>query len=420
MFRDHKYFPVFAALIFTLAINLSLTAQELPVEDLNPDNEIMIDTIDQTENLLDSNEVYKKQFDSLSKDGEWVEIDKSEFLQEITEGTGEILDFDESSTTTKIIYVWRPYVVNTYWNPYYNGNWIFTNFGWVWSSYYSWGWAPYNYGRWYCSVNYGWVWFPGNYWAPNYVSWRSCGNYVGWYPTCPRFRWRGRGTQVYTNHLFAYNPQNWVFVNTQDFSKKIDKSVIVKSEDNSKLLKNSEKINVMTYKDPSMAKFKYTGPDAISLAKESGTRITPQIITAGNNGTEISNAKNNTLVKTGSENSSVKNTNTAESDKKSNTKVNTQTTKTTKTTKTKNDKSSNSDYEKKSYEKSVNKTKDKKNETKSEEVKKETKQKVKQETKNDSGKEKSINNSGNSKSKSETKNNNKNSNSTRTKSKKIN
>ncbi|MEZ4690794.1 MAG: hypothetical protein R3A12_11670 [Ignavibacteria bacterium] len=67
----------------------------------------------------------------------------------------------------------------------------------------------------------------------------------------------------------------------------------------------------MTYKDPSMAKFKYTGPDAISLAKELVQGITPQIITAGNNGTEIFHAKNNTLVKTGSENSSVKNTNTA-------------------------------------------------------------------------------------------------------------
>ncbi|HMQ69892.1 MAG TPA: hypothetical protein PKA90_02245 [Ignavibacteria bacterium] len=416
MFRDHKYFPVFAAIIFTLSLNLSLTAQELPVEDLNPDNEIMIDTIEQTENLLDSNEVYKNQFDSLSKDGEWVEIDKSEFLQEITEGTGEILDFDESSATTKIIYVWRPYAVDNYWNPYYNGNWVFTNFGWVWSSYYSWGWAPYNYGRWYCSINYGWVWFPGNYWAPNYVTWRSCGNYVGWYPTCPRFRWRGRGTHVYTNHLYAYNPQNWVFVNTQDFSKKIDRSVIVKSEDNSKLLKNSEKVNVLTYKDPSMAKFKYKGPDAISLARESGTRITPRVITAGSNGINIPEVKNNSVVKTGSENPKVKNTNTSKSD----TKVNTQSTQTKKTI---NDKSSDSEYEKKSGEKTVTKTQDKKTETKTVKEKQKTKQKAKQETKQkakqETKKEKSINNSDNTKSKTGSKNSNSNNSSSRTKTKRL-
>lgn len=375
MFKIKYTFPlvVLAMITFTvITVNISLNAQELPVEDLKPGN-VMIDTIDQTENLLDSNEVYKKQFDSLSKEGEWVEMDKSEFLQELTEGTGEILDFDDNSGTTEIIYVWRPYVVDNTWNPYYNGSWVFTNFGWVWNSYYSWGWAPYNYGRWYSSSYYGWVWFPGNYWAPNYVSWRSCGNYVGWYPTCPRFRWRGRGTQVYTNHLYAYNPQNWVFVDQKDFSKKITKNVIVKSEENRNLLTKSQKINIATYTDPSMAKFKYNGPDAVSLAKESGTRITPQIITAGNSEVKTSGTKFDKTSSTKSENANVK-TNGSDDIKNNSTKNNTNNTKTSNSKEKKQPdntkKYENKDVNSESYtkEKSVTKPPEKKSGKKSNNV----------------------------------------------------
>lgn len=322
MFSKNYIFPLLSTLIITLAIfvfNNTLYAQELPVEDLNPDQTI-IDTIDYGENLLDSNEVYKNQFDSLSKEGEWVEIKKSEFLQELTESTGEDLDLSDIGNSTNIIYVWRPYAVDTYWNPYINGSWVFTNFGWVWTSYYNWGWAPYNYGRWYCSNYYGWVWFPGNVWAPNYVSWRYSGNYVGWYPTCPQFRWRGRGTHVYTNHLFAYNPHNWVFVNQKDFSKRITKNLIVKSDENRNLLKKSEKMSIATYNDPSMPKFKYKGPNAVSLANESGIRITPQIITAGNSGVKISNSKEDKVVTTGTENANIKNLNTSKNNNTSNSK----------------------------------------------------------------------------------------------------
>src|SRR6266850_3929053 len=46
---------------------------------------------------------------------------------------------------------WQPraVVINRGWSPYCdNGRWIYSDCGWYWSSSYSWGWAPFHYGRW--------------------------------------------------------------------------------------------------------------------------------------------------------------------------------------------------------------------------------------------------------------------------------
>ena len=44
-------------------------------------------------------------------------------------------------------YAWVPSMAN--FRPYYtNGHWVYTNYGWTWVSNYSWGWAPFHYGRW--------------------------------------------------------------------------------------------------------------------------------------------------------------------------------------------------------------------------------------------------------------------------------
>ena len=47
--------------------------------------------------------------------------------------------------------VWQPYVTvsDGEWRPYCNaGYWTWTDSGWYWNSSYSWGWAPFHYGRW--------------------------------------------------------------------------------------------------------------------------------------------------------------------------------------------------------------------------------------------------------------------------------
>ncbi|HJN83802.1 MAG TPA: DUF6600 domain-containing protein, partial [Verrucomicrobiota bacterium] len=51
-------------------------------------------------------------------------------------------------------WVWRPTVatVDVSWRPYrQGGRWIYSDVGWYWHSYYSWGWAPFHYGRWHRS-----------------------------------------------------------------------------------------------------------------------------------------------------------------------------------------------------------------------------------------------------------------------------
>lgn len=66
-----------------------------------------------------------------------------------------------------------------------NGDWLDTEYGWTWSSGWSWGWAPFHYGRWVSSER-GWAWVPGTLWGPAWVSWRAGGGYVGWSPLPPR------------------------------------------------------------------------------------------------------------------------------------------------------------------------------------------------------------------------------------------
>src|SRR6186997_2016511 len=55
-------------------------------------------------------------------------------------------------------YIWIPDAGPGF-RPYYSrGHWVMTGYGSMWVSDYSWGWAPFHYGRWAYSSYYGWVW----------------------------------------------------------------------------------------------------------------------------------------------------------------------------------------------------------------------------------------------------------------------
>jgi len=88
-------------------------------------------------------------------------------------------------------YSWRPTCAtwNPAWRPYVDGGrWLWSNHGWYWYSDYSWGWAPFHYGRWCRPAGYGWVWVPDTVWGPSWVSWRYSPNYCGWAPLPPSAR----------------------------------------------------------------------------------------------------------------------------------------------------------------------------------------------------------------------------------------
>ena len=87
---------------------------------------------------------------------------------------------------------WRPTVAvaNVGWQPYCDGgSWLWTDAGWYWNSTYTWGWAPFHYGRWHQHARFGWVWYPGYDWAPAWVAWRSSPANCGWAPLPPECRW---------------------------------------------------------------------------------------------------------------------------------------------------------------------------------------------------------------------------------------
>jgi len=84
---------------------------------------------------------------------------------------------------------WRPFHVGRQWRPYLNGRWIWTDYGWYWSSYEPFGWATYHYGRWTYDDYYGWIWIPGDVWGPAWVEWRYDDDYIGWAPLPPSARW---------------------------------------------------------------------------------------------------------------------------------------------------------------------------------------------------------------------------------------
>ena len=96
---------------------------------------------------------------------------------------------------------WRPTIGiwNSSWRPYADGGrWIWSNCGWYWYSDYSWGWAPFHYGRWTCPTGLGWVWVPGTSWGPAWVSWRYSSSYCGWAPLPP-------SAQFVLGHGFYHN-----------------------------------------------------------------------------------------------------------------------------------------------------------------------------------------------------------------------
>jgi hypothetical protein len=89
--------------------------------------------------------------------------------------------------------VWTPSAAETgpEFVPYVSGgHWVYGD-DYAWSSDYTWGWAPFHYGRWVHLQARGWSWIPGREYAPAWVEWRTGDAYVGWTPAPPLFVWRG-------------------------------------------------------------------------------------------------------------------------------------------------------------------------------------------------------------------------------------
>jgi len=116
---------------------------------------------------------------------------------------------------------WQPTVVvsNPNWQPYFDGGrWVYSDCGWYWLSDYSWGWAPFHYGRWFRHNRIGWCWAPGRVWGPSWVCWRYTTTHCGWAPLPPGAYYRHgtglmfRGKPAGSTCAFGLGPRSFAVV----------------------------------------------------------------------------------------------------------------------------------------------------------------------------------------------------------------
>jgi len=139
---------------------------------------------------------YNVFYNSLSPYGTWVEVSDYGWCWQPTVGT-----------------------INVGWRPYCdNGRWMWTSGGWYWHSYYSWGWAPFHYGRWCHVPARGWCWSPGTTWGPSWVTWRQCDDHFGWAPLPPACGWSSgvgltyHGAGISVGFSFGLGANDFCFV----------------------------------------------------------------------------------------------------------------------------------------------------------------------------------------------------------------
>ena len=91
------------------------------------------------------------------------------------------------------VWVPSPSEVGDDFTPYLtDGHWAYDD-DYTWVSDYSWGWAPFHFGRWVYDSALRWAWVPGRRYSGAWVSWRygeGGYGYVGWAPTAPTWAWR--------------------------------------------------------------------------------------------------------------------------------------------------------------------------------------------------------------------------------------
>jgi hypothetical protein len=109
----------------------------------------------------------------------------------------------------------------------------------MWVSDYSWGWAPFHYGRWMHDPYYGWVWVPGYEWSPAWVAWRHGGDYYGWAPLRPGFNISiGFGSYNPPNNYWCFTPRRYIS-SPRIYNHYIDRSRNITIINNTTIINNN-------------------------------------------------------------------------------------------------------------------------------------------------------------------------------------
>src|SRR3989442_720772 len=144
-------------------------------------------------------------------------------------------------------WVWSPNSVQAGWRPYLLGHWVFTDYGWTWSSDEQWGWAVYHYGRWHEDPSYGWVWVPGTEWGPAWVAWHEGGGYVGWAPLPWQVRVQAGVGLDWAGVNVSLQPTSWCFVSARNLVDPGLRNHIVPPSRNVTLIQVTQNVTNYTY-----------------------------------------------------------------------------------------------------------------------------------------------------------------------------
>ncbi len=131
---------------------------------------------------------------------------------------------------------WVPARISAHWQPYSNGQWVYTEYGWTWMSDDPWGGNPYHYGTWTTLDRYGWCWVPGTVWAPAWVTWSYSNSYVGWAPLPPTVV---LGVSGYAGSAVVVNSTQYVFVPMNRFVNTNVSSVRVSAQQNATIFRQT-------------------------------------------------------------------------------------------------------------------------------------------------------------------------------------
>ena len=152
--------------------------------------------------------------------------------------------------------VWIP--SNPSFEPYHDGYWQVTDYGFTWISNEPFGWAVYHYGRW--TWRGRWAWIPNNVWGPAWVQWREADGYTGWAPLPP------------DNVRTVIPEERWHFVPTPDVTR-VDVVNVYSTVDPRVLYRSSRPL--VRYTRTPRGEIFVAGPDPVQLRTRYNVNVVP-------------------------------------------------------------------------------------------------------------------------------------------------
>jgi hypothetical protein len=268
-FKQVKIFLLF--LLFSTSTLLAQNQDSL-LEKIKDLDIALDEPVNSDEDLYMNTVSFQSFYDVLSPMGEWIQITKEDIDDDLSDGEGEGLNnFMASAENEDFLFIWKP-TVETNWKPYMNGKWEYSDRGWFWASADKWGNSTYNYGRWWNSPKYGWVWLPGYTWAPSWVRWKVTKDdkYVGWVALSPKAKWNSENGITGETYNFKNKDNDWVFVDNNSFAGDITSKSIVKQDENSQLVKNSNSITEIKTEDDKIVN---KGLDVNKMEEKTGKKF---------------------------------------------------------------------------------------------------------------------------------------------------